>query len=143
MVGSFSFNCVARNGGHGRYRACSADDVAFRRARRPKVAKLAGSRRLAFVVESKLKAKWSPEQISNWLVHEYRDDKEMRVSHETIYLSLFVQARGALRRELIKELRSSRVTRRPRGTPPSRGYRKGQGCIREKVDDFSAPSRGQ
>ena len=67
------------------------------------------------MVEAKLELRWSPQQISGWLVGEFPDDPEMRVSHETIYLSLFVQARGALRKELTRYLRSGHTTRRPRG----------------------------
>jgi IS30 family transposase len=100
---------VRGNGGARGYRACRADRGAFRRARRPKRAKLAQCERLRAVVEGKLELRWSPQQISGWLVRAFPDDPEMRVSHETIYLSLFVQSRGALRREL---------TRHPgRGTP--------------------------
>jgi IS30 family transposase len=69
--------------------------------------------RLRVVVEEKLELRWSPEQISGWLVREFPDDREMRVSHETIYQSLFVQSRGALRRELTRYLRTQRSTRRP------------------------------
>ena len=72
-------------------------------------------RRLRAVVEAKLELRWSPQQISGWLVEEFPDDPEMRVSHETIYLSLFVQSRGALRKELTRYLRSGHTTRRPRG----------------------------
>ncbi len=71
--------------------------------------------RLRAVVEAKLELRWSPQQISGWLVGEFPNDPEMRVSHETIYLSLFVQARGALRKELTRFLRSRHTTRRPKG----------------------------
>ena len=101
---------VARNGDTRRYRACAADRAALARARRPKVAKLAACPRLRAVVESKLELRWSPQQISGWLVEEFPNDPEMRVSHETIYLSLFVQARGALRKELTRFLRSKHTT---------------------------------
>ena len=67
------------------------------------------------MVEHKLELRWSPQQISGWLVRAFPDDAEMRVSHETIYLSLFVQSRGALRKELTRHLRRGHVTRRPRG----------------------------
>jgi len=87
---------IARNGGSHRYRACQADRRAWRRAKRPKVAKLAECPRLRRVVESKLEKKWSPEQISQWLAVNYPGQPEMNVSHETIYLSLFIQSRGAL-----------------------------------------------
>jgi IS30 family transposase len=109
---------VARNGGRGRYRACRADRVAVRNMRRPKVAKLARCPRLRVVVEAKLELRWSPQQIASWLVLEFPDDAEMRVSHETIYLSLFVQSRGALRKELTRYLRMKRSVRRPGGKAP-------------------------
>jgi IS30 family transposase len=93
---------VAANGGRRRYRACSADKAAVRRQRRPKPSKLVMCGRLRTVVEAKLEVRWSPAQISGWLVDEFPDDPEMRVSHETIYVSLFVQSRGALRKELTR-----------------------------------------
>jgi IS30 family transposase len=105
---------VSRNGGRERYRARGADDAAWGRARRPKRSKLAINSRLREVVEDKLERKWSPEQISGWLRGTYPDDPGMQVSHETIYLSLFVQSRGALRHELCAHLRRRRRTRRPR-----------------------------
>jgi IS30 family transposase len=89
---------VARNGGRASYRACRADRAAVRNMRRPKVAKLARCPRLRVVVEAKLELRSSPQQIASWLVVEFPGDAEMRVSHETIYLSLFVQSRGALRK---------------------------------------------
>ena len=95
---------VAANGGRRRYRACPADKAAVRRMCRPKPSKLASCDRLRAVVEAKLELRWSPQQISGWLVDEFPDESEMRVSHETIYLSLFVQARGALRKELARYL---------------------------------------
>ena len=89
-----------RNGGRTSYRAEQADEAAWGRARRPKPSKLHLNPKLRAVVEEKLCRKWSPEQISRWLRRAYPDDSAMQVSHETIYLSLFVQGRGALRREL-------------------------------------------
>jgi IS30 family transposase len=89
--------------------------------RRPKVAKLARCSRLRAVVEAKLELRWSPQQIASWLVLEFPDDAEMRVSHETIYLSLFVQSRGALRKELTRYLRMKRSVRRPGGKAPHNG----------------------
>jgi IS30 family transposase len=106
---------VNANGGRSNYRALHAERSARRRARRPQVAKLARCRRLRRVVEAKLTLYWSPEEISAWLARAYPDDPEMRVSHETIYMSLFVQGRGALRQELHKCLRSGRALRRPKG----------------------------
>ena len=91
---------VAHNGGRQRYRPGRADANAWRRACRPKPAKLATHHRLRAVVEDRLGQDWSPQQIAGWLAREFPDDPEMRVSHETIYMSLFVQARGALRRDL-------------------------------------------
>ena len=112
---------VASHGGAGRYRACVADRSAVRSMRRPKPAKLAQCPRLRAVVEAKLELRWSPQQISGWLALAFPDDPEMRVSHETIYLSLYVQARGALRRELARNLRTGRMTRRPTGHLPTIG----------------------
>src|SRR5215211_3612457 len=99
---------VARNGGRRCYRAQAADGAADRRARRPKPAKLVLQPRLRAVVEDKLAVRWSPQQIAGWLPLAFPEDPVMRVSHETIYLSLFVQSRGALRRELQRCLRTGR-----------------------------------
>jgi IS30 family transposase len=85
---------LARNGGRGRYRAQAADAAGVRRAQRPKAAKLLLEPRLRAVVEAKLALRWSPEQIAGWLPLAYPSDPVMRVSHETIYLSLFIQSRG-------------------------------------------------
>jgi IS30 family transposase len=106
---------VARNGGRRRYRAQAADAAADRRARRPKPAKLVLQPRLRAMVEDKLALCWSPQQIAGWLPLAFPEDPVMRVSHETIYLSLFVQSRGALRRELQRCLRTGRAMRYPRG----------------------------
>ena len=103
---------VNANGGRSKYRALPADRAAQRRALRPKRAKLASCPRLRGVVERKLTELWSPQQISRWLAEQYPNDPEMRVSHETIYQSLFVQSRGALRRELHACLRTGRAMRR-------------------------------
>jgi IS30 family transposase len=105
---------VAGNGGRGGYRAWRADARAQRRARRPKPAKLACHPRLRAVVEQLLEQRWSPQQIAHRLRMEHPADEELRVSHETIYQSLFVQGRGALRRELTRHLRSGRILRRAR-----------------------------
>jgi IS30 family transposase len=86
----------SRNGGRGRYRGVQAHRVAQRRARRPKPCKLAVCPALATLVGHKLVARWSPEQIAGWLARTYVDDPGMRVSHETIYRTLFVQSRGGL-----------------------------------------------
>lgn len=120
---------VARNGGRSRYRAHRADRAAYRRAQRPKVCKLAAHSRLAILVEEKLGLWWSPQQIAGWLKATYPSDPEMWVSHETIYLSLFVQSRGALKHELTRCLRTRRAIRRPaRKRAPT-----GKGQIREPV----------
>jgi IS30 family transposase len=114
---------LARNGGRTCYRAQAADAAAFGRAQRPKPAKLVMQPRLRAVVEAKLAVRWSPQQIAGWLPLAYPQDPVMRVSHETIYLSLFVQSRGALRRELQRCLRTGRAMRYPRGKrlPQGRG----------------------
>lgn len=104
---------VATAGGARSYRAWCADERATRRARRPKQAKLAASPRLRREVQRLLRLRWSPQQIAARLILDHPDDPEMRVSHETIYQSLFVQGRGALRKELAQCLRSGRAQRRP------------------------------
>ena len=119
---------VAANGGRLRYRAAVAHRASRRRAHRPKPAKLVTSPRLRAVVEAKLALWWSPLQISRWLVSAYPDDEEMRVSHETIYQSLFIQGKGALRKELSRCLRTGRAVRRPQGRGAST-----KGQIRDMV----------
>ena len=104
---------VAWNGSRDRYRAWRADRGAIERGRRPKPAKLAVHSRLCREVERGLCAHWSPQQIAARLVRDYPDEQDMRVSHETIYRTLFVQARGALRKELTTCLRTGRAQRRP------------------------------
>lgn len=111
---------IAGNGRTG-YRAWRADDRAHRRTSRPKPEKFAESRRLRRTVEQGLARRWSPQQIAARLVVDYPDDLEMCVSHETIYRSLFVQGRGALRRELTRCLRTGRAQRRPRGRANGQG----------------------
>ena len=118
---------VAANGGRMKYRAGVAHRASRHRARRPKPAKLATHQRLRTVVEEKLEG-WSPRQISRWLCEAYPSDEEMRVSHETIYQSLFIQGKGALRKELWRCLRTGRATRRPQGRPKST-----KGQIRDMV----------
>ena len=105
---------VARNGGASAYRATVADSRAWDRAARPQACKLAGSGRLRRTVAAKLRRQWSPEQISGWLRTTFPDDPHMQVSHETIYRSLFIQARGVLKKELLTHLRTRRVMRRSR-----------------------------
>jgi IS30 family transposase len=96
---------VARNHGQQNYRAGNADRAALRRSKRPKPAKLTSCERLRLEVITRLEKNWSPQEISRFLKEEYPHDPSMRVSHETIYLSLYVQGRGALRKELAKHLR--------------------------------------
>ena len=127
---------VNHNGGPARYRASKADLAAERRARRPKLCKLALNPLLAEIVEDKLERKWSPEQISGWLARRFPHRPELQVSHETIYLSLFVQTRGALRRELTQHLRTKRANRRPRGYSPMNG----QGQLRNTVHISQRPA---
>lgn len=105
---------LTRNGGHDDYRAHVADQAAWDRARRPKRCKLAGNRTLAQVVARQLRLQWSPWQIAGWLKRNNQHDESRRVSHETIYKTLFIQARGALKKELLKQLRRSRGMRRSR-----------------------------
>lgn len=126
---------VGRHGGRKAYRAVRADSVAWESARRPKACRLASRPRLRYLIATKLKQNWSPEQISGWLRTTYPDQPELHVSHETIYRSLYVQARGVLKKELLKHLRTHRVTRRSRAST-----RKGQGRGRI-VDAVSISAR--
>jgi transposase, IS30 family len=133
---------VHGNGGRHRYRAVAADGAAYRRAVRPKPCKLAQNPRLRVRVEELLAERWSPEQIAARLKLEFPDDPGMQVSHETIYQSLFVQARGALRKDLARCLRTGRTRRRPRGRPDRRGELRDMVVISERpaeVDDRAVP----
>jgi IS30 family transposase len=105
---------IKRNGGQDCYRASQADEAAWDRAHRPKTCKLAENRALARIVAGKLQMQWSPEQIAGWLQRTYPGDGNYQVSHETIYRSLFIQARGALKKELAQHLRRTRIMRRSR-----------------------------
>jgi IS30 family transposase len=105
---------VKRNGGQACYRASQAEESAWDRGRRPKTCKLAQNRALARIVAGKLQRRWSPQQVAGWLKRTYPDDTSRQVSPETIYRSLFIQARGALKKELVEHLRRSRVMRRSR-----------------------------
>ena len=106
---------IRRNDGRGHYRANRADRRAWAQARRPKRCRLASSPRLCAEVTAKLREQWSPEQIAAWLQRTYPDDAMMQVSHETIYRTLYIQARGALKQELTAHLRRRRRVRRSRG----------------------------
>jgi IS30 family transposase len=105
---------IKRNGGAECYRASLADQDTWDRAQRPKPCKLVENRALAHIVASKLQLEWSPEQIAGWLKQNYPDDEDYQVSHETIYRSLYIQARGALKKELQAHLRRTRAMRRSR-----------------------------
>src|ERR1700683_1791928 len=116
---------VARHGGRPLYRASDADQQAWESALRPKGGLLAPHVRLQEIAAGKLILDWSPEQISGWLKSQYPEDESLRVSHETIYRSLFIQARGVLKKELIQHLRFKRRIRRSRHARDS-GHRMGQ-----------------
>ena len=105
---------LQRNGGQQCYRAIQADQMAWDRSCRPKSCKLVENRALAHIVADKLRLQWSPEQIAGWLKRTYPDDANSLVSHETIYRSLYIQARGALKKELLQHLKRPRVMRRSR-----------------------------
>ena len=122
------------------YRAQKAEERASKRARRPKRCLLEIDDRLRDLVAAKLEADWSPQQISGWLKREYPSDEAMRVSHETIYRTLFVQARGALKRELLAHLRSRRMMRRSRRAS-TRGQPRGQ--IKEAVSIRERPPEAE
>ncbi len=126
-----------RHGGRGGYRAAEAERRAWERGRRPQRCKLARQPSLAALVAAKLAADWSPEQIAGWLRAHYPEDETMRVSHETIYLTLFVQARGALKRELLEHLRRAGSLRRPRS---ARSGKRGQGQILGAVSIRERPA---
>ncbi len=136
---------ISRNGGYDRYRAALADEKAWARARRPKPCKLANSPWLRQAVAGKLRLNWAPEQIAGWLKRTHPEDEYYRVSHETIYRSLFVQARGVLKKELLGHLRSKRTIRRSKRADPSgdqRGQIKDVVSIRERpaaVEDRAVP----
>ncbi len=136
---------INRNGGYRRYRAARADKRAWKEALRPKPCKLAAHPCLRQAVERKLKHNWAPEQIAGWLKRTYPDNEAYHVSHETIYRSLFVQARGVLKKELIKHLRTGRPIRRSRhatAKADSRGRIPDMVSIRERpasVEDRAVP----
>lgn len=116
---------ITRHGGLSRYRASEADAKAWDRAQRPKPCRLATQHQLRDVVAAKLALDWSPQQIAGWLEQQFPEDETMRVSHETIYRSLFIQARGVLKKELVGHLRSRRMMRRSKKASPE-GQPRGQ-----------------
>ena len=105
---------VRRNGGIKEYRAAPSDAAAWDRSHRPKLCKMAGNAYLCRTISAKLIRMWSPQQIAGWLMREHPDDENKRVSHETIYRSLFIQTRGVLKKELLAHLRATRAIRRSR-----------------------------
>lgn len=105
---------IQRNGGNVPYRASSAEDAAWQRTLRPKACKLADRPKLVRIITVRLQRQWSPEQIAGWLKRRYPNQEHYHVSHETIYKSLFIQARGVLKKELLACLRTQRVARRPK-----------------------------
>src|SRR5207237_13805 len=121
---------VSRNGGLDRYRASRSDQAAWDRALRPKLCKLACRPFLSRTVSIKLRQQWSPEQIAGWLKRTYRGEPQKQVSHETIYRSLFIQARGVLKKELLEHLRARRTGRRSRHASMKRS---GLGHIKNAV----------
>ncbi len=131
---------LRRNGGWRRYRASAADQAAWDRAKRPKTCKLALNRALACIVAEKLQLEWAPQQIAGWLKRVYPNDENYQVSHETIYKSLFIQARGALKKELLQHLRKTRAMRRSR----SKSLKdKGLGQITDAVSIRERPAAAE
>jgi IS30 family transposase len=128
---------IVRHGGRFAYRAHDADGQAWQSALRPKRCLLAMNRKLRDIVASKLILDWSPEQISGWLKNRYPNDESMRVSHETIYRSLFIQARGVLKKELLGHLRSKRRIRR---SQHARIFRDSRGQIVDAISIRERPA---
>jgi IS30 family transposase len=131
---------INRNGGYDRYRAALADEKTWVQALRPKRCKLANNARLRQAVVRKLRLNWSPEQIAGWLKRAHPEDEFYHVSHETIYRSLFVQARGVLKKELLRHLRSKRTIRRSKRADPN-GDRRGQ--IKDIVSISARPAAAE
>jgi len=125
---------VARNAGRENYRAGSADHAALNRGRRPKPSKLAVGSELRDEVVARLELNWSPQQVSRSLKEEYPGQPEMQVSHETIYLSLYIQGRGLLRKELTKHLRRRHQIRQPKSRQPTN-----QGKIKDMINISERP----
>src|SRR5246127_1174046 len=128
---------VSRNGGADRYRAAGSDQAAWDRARRPKRCKLACHPFLRRTVSIELRRQWSPEQIAGWLKRTYPGEPQNQVSHETIYRSLFIQARGVLKKELLEHLRAKRTIRRSRHASLKRN---GLGQIKDAVSIRQRPA---
>lgn len=136
---------VTRNGGLGSYRAAVAEQLAWNNACRPKLCKLAKNRRLAILVAGKLQLQWSPQQIAGWMKLTYPGDETQHVSHETIYRSLFIQSWGALKKELLENLRRTRLMRRSRNhtqKTENHGKINGMVCISDRpaeIEDRAVP----
>jgi IS30 family transposase len=128
---------VRRNGGASKYRATASDQAAWDRALRPKKCKLACHPDLSAAVSAKLRCKWSPEQIAGWLKRSFPKEPHKRVSHETIYRSLYIQARGVLKKELLEHLRAKRTVRRSKHASLKR---KGLGQIKDLVSISERPA---
>jgi IS30 family transposase len=128
---------VRRNGGIKNYRAAQSDTAAWDRAHRPKPCKLVGNDYLCRAISAKLTRKWSPQQIAGWLMREHPDDESKRVSHETIYRSLFIQTRGVLKKELLAHLRATRSIRRSRHATLKRS---GLGQIKDTISIRERPA---
>lgn len=128
---------IRRHGGPTRYRAAIAEARAWRRGERPKACRLAHDRRLRCAVAAKLRVDWSPQQIAQWLRMTYPMDPTMQISHETIYRTLYVQARGALKQELTAHLRRRRVVRHSRANDPTR---QGRGQIVDAISIAERPA---
>ena len=128
---------INRNRGYNQYRATKADQSAWDRSKRPKLCKLACSRTLRLNVAKKLKRLWSPEQIAGWLRREYPEEDHNRVSHETIYKSLYIQARGVLKKELLQHLRTKRTIRRSKHSTLKKS---GLGQIKDAISISERPA---
>jgi IS30 family transposase len=129
---------IARHGGRSGYRATQADAQAWRNAQRPKECRLAQHPALARTVAEKLRLKWSPQQIAGWLERTFGNDESMRVSHETIYRSLFIQARGVLKKELLAHLRRGHSIRHARGHSKAG---QGRGSIVDAISICQRPAK--
>ena len=126
-----------RNGGYSKYRVIAADNQAWIMALRPKLCKLASNKHLQRVISNKLIIHWSPEQIAGWLKRQHPKEEHNRVSHETIYRSLFIQARGVLKKELMQYLRTKRTIRRSKHASLKRN---GLGQIKDAVSISERPA---
>ena len=128
---------IRRNGGPSVYRATTSDQAAWDRALRPKMCKLACHPMLARAVSAKLRRKWSPEQVAGWLKRAFPQEARKQVSHETIYRSLYIQARGVLKKELLEHLRAKRTVRRSKHASLKRN---GLGQIKNAISISERPA---